>query len=68
MNIDWRQVHTREDKEAEEVENQRLSQIAEYKTYLTDTDWYYTRQMETGKEVPDDVVAKRIEYREWLNE
>lgn len=27
--------------------------------YLASTDWYYARKLETGKDVPEDVVAKR---------
>ena len=65
--IDWGQVKTKEDKVEEELESQRLAKELEYKKYLTDTDWYYTRKTETGKDVPADVLAKRIEYREWLN-
>lgn len=29
------------------------------KTYLAETDWYVTRKSETGKAIPDDVLAKR---------
>lgn len=29
------------------------------KAYLTETDWYVTRKAETGKAIPDDVLAKR---------
>lgn len=36
------------------------------KKYLDSTDWYYTRKMEAGNEVPVDVVAKRIEAREFI--
>ena len=36
------------------------------KRYLSDTDWYYARKMETGEDVPADVVTKRIEAREFL--
>lgn len=39
----------------------------EFKKFLNSTDWYYARKMEIGKEVPADVVAKRIEAREYLN-
>ena len=29
------------------------------KAYLAQTDWYVTRKAETGKAIPDDVLAKR---------
>lgn len=40
--------------------------LSEAKSYLTSTDWYYARKAETGEDVPADVVAKRIEYREFI--
>lgn len=36
------------------------------KEYLGSTDWYVTRNNETGVEVPAEVVAKRQECRELL--
>lgn len=42
--------------------------IIKAKHYLAETDWYYTRKQETGKEVPTDVYSKRIEMRELINE
>ena len=32
--------------------------------YLAETDWYVTRKSETGKAIPDDILAKRQEARE----
>jgi len=29
------------------------------KAYLKETDWYVTRKAETGKAIPEDVLAKR---------
>ena len=29
------------------------------RAYLKETDWYVTRKAETGKSIPDDVLAKR---------
>ncbi len=50
-----------------EVEYQKaLPEIEEAKKYLADTDWYYTRKIETEKDVPTDVLAKRKEYRQLL--
>jgi hypothetical protein len=34
--------------------------------YLSSTDWYYARKMETGQEVPADVVEKRLAARELI--
>lgn len=44
------------------------SKILDYKKYLSSTDWYYTRQLETGEEVPADVVTKRLEARAYIRE
>lgn len=35
----------------------------EARRYLAETDWLVTRQMETGKAIPDDVAEKRAEAR-----
>lgn len=43
-------------------------QVVAYKKYLSDTDWYYARFQETGKPVPQDIVAKRIEARNYIQE
>lgn len=42
--------------------------VIEYKAYLASTDWYYARKAETSEDVPTDVVAKRIEYRTYIQE
>lgn len=42
--------------------------ISEAETYLSNTDWYYSRLAETGEIVPEDVVAKRLEARALINE
>jgi hypothetical protein len=42
------------------------SDVIVYKKYLSNTDWYYARKLETGDEVPADVIAKRIEAREFI--
>ena len=33
------------------------------KKYLSETDWYVTRNAETGKAVPDEILAKRAQAR-----
>ena len=40
--------------------------VREAKDYLNSTDWYYSRKAETGEDVPAYVVAKRIDYREFI--
>jgi hypothetical protein len=49
---------------AEEIQedNQRAVRDAA-KKYLADTDWYATRKAETGKAIPEDVLAKRAQAR-----
>lgn len=42
--------------------------IAEAKAYLSETDWYYARQVETGEEPPNDVVEQRFVARNYLRE
>ena len=37
--------------------------IQEAKAYLIGTDWYITRFIETGKEIPEDIKLKREEAR-----
>lgn len=41
-------------------------QRAEALKYLADTDYYYPRFLETGEPVPEDVVLKRKEARDFL--
>ena len=36
--------------------------------YLASTDWYITRQAETGVEVPSDILTKRAEARASVTE
>lgn len=43
--------------EIDQDERDRVS--AEAHAYLRDTDWYVTRQIETGKPIPDEVREKR---------
>lgn len=44
-------------------EQHLTQQKAEARQYLNDTDWYVTRKMETGVEIPEDVTIKRAEAR-----
>jgi hypothetical protein len=36
--------------------------------YLDSTDWYVTRQAETGKAIPEDILTKRQEARDSIVE
>lgn len=40
--------------------------IESCRNFLKDTDWYYSRKNETSELVPDDVVVKRKEAREFI--
>ncbi len=35
--------------------------------YLSDTDWYITRQAELQKEIPQEILSKRQECRDTIN-
>ena len=40
----------------------------EAREYLSETDWYITRNMETGAEVPGEILKKRAEARAAVKE
>lgn len=40
--------------------------VNDARSYLLSTDFYYARKLETGKDVPKDVVSKRITSREYI--
>lgn len=42
------------------------TKILEAKLFLTQTDWYYSRKMETGEEIPIDIVTQRLNSRTFL--
>lgn len=42
--------------------------LKQSKNYLKSTDWYYVRQIETGEVVPDEVIIRRREAREYIRE
>lgn len=41
-------------------------QVREYQDYLNKTDFYYPRFLETGEYVPEEVVLKRKEARDFI--
>lgn len=47
-------------------EAEDINKIGEAFAYLKDTDFYYARKLETGEEVPTEVVTKRDEARQFL--
>jgi len=54
--------------DAEKIEADRLAEIASLTTYLTSTDWYATRMAETGKAIPEEIIAERQKARDRISE
>ena len=52
--------------QADEARLVLVQQLAESQAYLNSTDFYYARFLETGEAVPEAVVLKRIEAREFI--
>lgn len=51
----------------EELNLQEIQvKLTEYKSYLNSTDFYYSRFLETGEVVPEEVVLKRTAAREYI--
>lgn len=51
----------------EELTQQEIQKkLQEAKVYLDATDFYYPRFLETGESVPEEVVLKRTEAREFI--
>lgn len=44
----------------------KINEIKEMREYLASTDWYYSRKIDTGEEVPENVATKRAEAREFI--
>lgn len=72
---DW--IYYEEGKEPKELKNlldiiekdtDLKTKISEAKQYLLDTNWYYIRKTELGKNVPDDVMKKRLELIQFIND
>jgi len=45
----------------------RQSEIASLTAYLTGTDWYATRFVETGKAIPEEILASRQVARDRIS-
>ena len=52
--------------QAEEAKRLLEQQLVEAQAYLNNTDYYYPRFLETGESVPEEVVLKRTEAREFI--
>ena len=56
---------------SEEIAEQKHNKIEEIKKFqyqeLLPTDWYYTRFLETGQEVPLEIIQQRQQIREKYN-
>lgn len=71
VQADWVEITLDEVNAINQAKQDEYKQTTEYKLseakqYLSSTDWYYARKAETEEDVPSDVVAKRIEYREFI--
>ena len=42
---------------------ENISKKQKAKQYLIDTDWYVVRKAETGIDIPEDILEKRIQAR-----
>lgn len=64
MTVDLSQLITaearRDAEEALEIAAQRTAALA----YLADTDWYVVRKIETGKDIPEEILSARNTARE----
>ena len=56
-------IKTAEDLRAEIDAAQRAERRAEALRYLAETDWLVTRQLETGKPIPPEVLDARAKAR-----
>lgn len=53
--------------DAEKIEADRLAEIATLELYLDGTDWFTSRLAETGKAIPEEIVAERQKARERIS-
>lgn len=59
MTVDLTQLITAEARHDAEKALALIAQQATALACLTETDWYVTRKVETGKEIPKDILAAR---------
>jgi len=67
-NIDWTQIQDAKARAAEADAAAKEAARDEARTYLAGTDWYVTRKLETGEEIPADVAKERMAARALLSE
>jgi len=46
----------------------RTAEISNLSAYLASTDWYATRMAETGKAIPEEIIAERQKARDRISE
>jgi len=63
MSIDWSKKRTADQLAADGAAKERERINAEARAYLARTDWYVTRQQETGVPIPDVVLTERAAAR-----
>lgn len=63
MNIDWSKKKTAVEVAAEATADEQARINAEARAYLAGTDWYVTRQQETGVPIPDAILSERAAAR-----
>lgn len=67
MSIDWAALVTAEDRDKLATEQARAMARTEARLYLTETDWYVIRALDTGAPVPDAIRAGRSAARALLS-
>lgn len=63
MNIDFTKEVTKEEQTAQQEKQDAALRAADALKYLFETDWYVTRKIETGEEIPEEILQKRAEAR-----
>lgn len=58
-NIDLTRMITAADKQRRAEQQTQAERIAEARAFLDATDWYVTRQTETGRAIPEDIRKDR---------
>ena len=66
-NIDWNQMQDAQARASLRAEAELETAQQAARTYLTETDWYVTRKLETGQDIPADVAQARADARATLN-
>ena len=61
--IDFSKLKTAEQKQAEKEQAELGRVNVEARRELAETDWYFLRELESGKPMPADIKAKRAAAR-----